>query len=120
MLVVAGAGKTASPARTGDPQLRRDPPVRRLMHSSDRTSQGPTLGKHLVVPMTSPRTHCPKCQKRSAKSVKHLFASANGEYFACIMCEHVWLVLAGPGRTVLELVDTTTAVADSSARLTAR
>ena len=63
--------------------------------------------------MTSPRTHCPKCQKRTAKSVKHLFSSIDGEYFACIMCEHVWLVLDGAARIVRDIVDITNASSSS-------
>ena len=52
---------------------------------------------------TSAGTHCPKCLKPTAKSVKDLLTSADGEYFACIMCEEVWLVLAGSDRPLVDV-----------------
>lgn len=42
--------------------------------------------------MASARTHCPKCQTPSAKSLEGLIGSGVYDYFTCLDCCRVWLI----------------------------
>ena len=49
--------------------------------------------------MTSPSL-CPHCHTLSGESIKHLFKSDDGEYFACMTCHYVWLLRGSDLRVV--------------------
>jgi hypothetical protein len=67
--------------------------------------------------MTSASTHCPKCHERAAASAKQLFCSTRGEYFTCLACHHVWLVLFDPDETVVDLCESSASTEQPTPRI---